>query len=220
MPSTLLPPKILPACDQEKAKRVCRFYVAAYQYALAAKLFLDRIEQYIESVRAQLWNQARPVTAAEWFGPYSPKTFDTVSFIIRGVVNRFERGYEGSGAVQFLCVRTSQERCDQSVLANAREFGIIRLCPRLIAKNPATGGIVILHEFLHQGLGVGDVRHKVCRRRNETRCYRSGAKKLINSGNFTEALHNNDNYAYFAKAAHAAFQAQHNEEASHDRIHW
>jgi hypothetical protein len=208
MPSALLPPKIFPACNQGKTERVREFYIAAYHYALAAKKFLDRLGQNIEVVRAKLWNHARPVTAAEWFGPYSSRTFDTVSFVIHGVVSRFERGFEGSGPVQFLCVRSSQERCNQGVLANAREFGIVRLCPRLIAKNPTDGGIVILHELLHQELGIEDVRHRVCRLGNETRCYRSGARKLVNSGHFTEALHNNDNFAYFAKAAHAALQAK------------
>jgi hypothetical protein len=64
----------------------------------------------------------------------------------------------------------------------------------------------MLHELLHRDLGVEDVRSHVCRVGAETRCYRRGAHQLVAAGQYGAALRNNDNYAYFAKAAHAAVQ--------------
>ena len=206
MPTSPIPPRIPKDCDPGAAARILGFYDMAYRYARAADVFLDRLAATEEASREKHWNAARPVTAAKFFGPYSADSFEVVTAVIRGVLTRFEKGYDGVGGVRFLCLAANQERCDQGVLANAREFGAIRVCPRLIGKDREQGGVVILHEFLHQRLGVEDVRSQTCRNRDETRCYRGGARRLVEAGLYSDALRNNDNYAYFARAAFVALR--------------
>lgn len=48
------------------------------------------------------------------------------------------------------------------------------MCPRLLDRSTQEVAKVLLHEMLHQGLGVGDRRHPACesRKQEDTRCYR------------------------------------------------
>jgi hypothetical protein len=70
--------------------------------------------------------------------------------------------------------------------------------------------MVVLHEILHQKLGLDDQRDSVCQRGEESRCYRYGARQLVMFGKLEKGLRNNDNYAFFARAVYLSTLTQRN----------
>ncbi len=200
---TPVKPRAVIDCGAGEA-RIIEYYHWAHRYARAASLYFARLGALPVSRRGSHWDNGKPLAAGKWFGEYSAESFEFVRQVFHGVLRRMESGYRGKGPVRFVCLATNQERCGEGVLANAREFGTVRICPRLMERPARAGGVVVLHEILHQGLGVSDQRHGVCRRGGESRCYRQGALRLIGSGHDEIAIRNNDNYAYFAREAYRA----------------
>lgn len=205
------PPAGWHGCDASAADTLRAFYAQGYAYAKAGQHFLDRVGRLPSGAQRIVWHKGprpasfggRLLAPANWFGPYSAMRLVTVARTFDSVVERFEKGYPIDGRfrpVRFECLPSSAAKCRSTVLANASVFGVARICPRLLAKPVASGGAVVLHELLHQALGVGDQRHQVCRRGNESRCYRAGALRLVSEGHTDVALRNNDNYVYFARA--------------------
>jgi hypothetical protein len=139
--------------------------------------------------------------AAKLFGPFSAPRVKHVAKVFIGLVRRFQSGYEIGGqhrAPTIGCFPASYGRCKTGLLGNASIFGTIRLCPRLIARPAAEVAAVVLHEMMHQGLGVGDRRHEMCEG-SKNRCYREGADALVGAGRHDLAIRNIDNYVAFAR---------------------
>jgi len=210
-------------CDAENRVKLHEFYRRAYLYAKAAQAFLSLLTALPQEQCTALWNggeqrhgQARryPYSPAPtyWFGSYSERHAGFILHTFTQVVQRFERGYhfrQGYRPVQIRCLSTAEHRCRSGVLANASEYGTIRVCPLLLTKTTSVGGAVILHEILHQDLGVRDQRDQVCMRGDESRCYRQGAWWLVAHNKLEKAIRNNDNYALFARAVFLACQGRH-----------
>lgn len=209
----LRPPQAWVGCDEETGRRLNMLYEKAYLYARAAHRFLVELVKLPQQKQMVIWNGPERQTSsaqhsysplpAYWFGPYSEERVHFVLHTFRQVLERFEQGYrlgQGVQPVRIECLAASARKCRTSVLANASRYGTIRICPRLLHKAPDVGGMVILHEVLHQKLGVGDQRDVVCQRGDEHRCYRRGARRLVLSGKLEKGLRNNDNYAFFARA--------------------
>jgi hypothetical protein len=150
---------------------------------------------------------------AYWFGPYSEERVRFVLHVFRHVLQRFEQGYrfgQEVRPVRIECLAAGARKCRTSVLANASRYGTVRVCPRLLHKAPDVGGMVVLHEILHQKLGLDDQRDSVCQRGEESRCYRYGARQLVMFGKLEKGLRNNDNYAFFARAVYLSTLTQRN----------
>lgn len=207
-------PQVWDNCNQETRQKLQNFYKQAYLYAKAAQLFLSQLLNLSLEQRIAIWNgreqhcnstswcRYSPVPAY-WFGSYSQRRIHFILRTFTRVLQRFELGYrfeEKYRPVRFRCLTNKVDRCRTGVIANASQYGTVRVCPRLLRKNTSVGGMVVLHEMLHQGLGVGDRRDIVCRRSNESRCYRRGARHLVAHQKLEKALRNNDNYAFFARA--------------------
>jgi hypothetical protein len=207
-------PQAWSGCDQATRQKLQNFYQQAYLYTKAAKQFLYRLKDLPPEQRKAVWNgqghqcnSARrcryfPVPAY-WFGPYSEKRMRFILLVFTQVLQRFELGYRfgrQSRPVRFQCVSAGVGRCRIGVIANASQYGTVCVCPRLLNKTTGVGGMVVLHEMLHQDLGVGDQRDLVCQRSDESRCYRRGARRLVAHQLLEKAIRNNDNYAFFARA--------------------
>jgi hypothetical protein len=184
-------------------------------------VFLDRLSTLPPATRRTIWERASTWSSGvatrlraapgHWFGPYSTAHLRFVHRTFRLVVRRFERGFDspdGARPVHFACLSGINVRCREGLLGNASTYGTIRVCPRLLAKPVAEGGTVVLHEMLHQALRVGDQRDAVCRVGAETRCYRDGARRLVQAGKLRKAILNNDNYAFFARRIFLASRAR------------
>jgi hypothetical protein len=201
--------------------RLESFYRRGYAYAKAASAFLGRLSNLSPAARREIWDgrssrlsshgTERSTVPGHWFGPYSGAHLRFVRRTFRLVVRRFEHGFDmpdGARPVHFACLDGSYGRCQQGLLGNASIYGTIRVCPRLLEKPVAEGGVVVLHEMLHQELFVGDQRDRICRVGTETRCYRDGARRLVRAGKVRKAILNNDNYAFFAKHVFLASRAR------------
>lgn len=130
------------------------------------------------------------------FGPYSPMRARQVLRVIRGVLDRFERGFSHGDQRRppvLACLPASYRRCRTGLLGNASIYGTLRFCPRLLSRDVTGVAKVVLHEMMHQGLGVGDQRHADCDG-SRHRCYRDGARALVAAGRYDLALRNIDNY--------------------------
>lgn len=216
----LLPrrPAIWKGCSSAKRKKLEGFYACAYLYAKSAELFMNRLASYPAPDRRHIWNERKKARTADtfdeysgapshWFGRYAEANFRFVHKTFKRVTDRFEKGYDFGGKkrpVKFACLSESTGRCRSSLLANASIYGTIRVCPRTLRKPLNEGALVILHEMLHQRLGIGDQRDRICNRGSDARCYRIGARKLVRAGDLRKALRNNDNYAYFARGIYLA----------------
>lgn len=201
-------------CNETTRQKLEAFYKQAYLYTKVAQRFLSQLvklpaEQVISIWNGQKhhcisgeWCQYSPIPA-NWFGSYSVKRIDFILRTFTHVLQRFEHGYLFENRyrpVKFRCLISKMDRCRTGVIANASQYGTVRVCPRLFNKSVPVGGMVVLHEFLHQDLGVGDQRDVVCKRGDEDRCYRRGARHLVAHQKLKKAIRNNDNYAFFARA--------------------
>ena len=122
--------------------------------------------------------------------------------VFRGLIRRFRRGYEIGGRRRpptLACFPKSYGRCRTGLLGNASIFGTVRVCPQLFARGPSEVAAVVLHELMHQDLGVDDQRHGICTG-SKNRCYREGAIDLLRAGRFDLAVHNIDNFVRFARS--------------------
>ena len=208
-------PDVISRCSADARRRLEQIHACAYLYAKAASLFLDRLSSMTAKARSRVWNQVGDVAVSGgysgapqyWFGPYADTRFRFIRETFRLVVRRFEKGFDFGNEVRpvrFLCLPGSGGRCRGTLLANASIYGTVRVCPRALQKPVVEGGLVILHEFLHQELMVGDQRDRVCRSGEDPRCYREGARRLVQAGKYGKAIRNNDNYAYFARGVYFA----------------
>ncbi|MBF2001812.1 MAG: hypothetical protein IGS38_13940 [Synechococcales cyanobacterium M58_A2018_015] len=201
-------------CSEANRQKLNDFYEQAYWYTKVTQRFLSELVKLPVDQRIALWNgqghdcisgnwcQYSPVPAY-WFGSYSKKRIRLVLRTFTHVLQRFERGYqfeEEYRPVRFRCLTNKVGRCRTGVIANASEYGTVRVCPRLLKKTICVGGMVVLHEMLHQDLGVDDQRDVICKRGDEKRCYRRAARHLVTHQKLDKALRNNDNYAFFARA--------------------
>lgn len=194
-PGGPMPPRIA-TCEPRARATILAAYAEAFRWAMAGRQWV------VELTRAQ-----RP--RAHWaasgapalFGPFAPERAKRVARVYDGLVHRFLQGYEIAGrrvAPTIACLPASYRRCQNGLLGNASIFGRIRLCPRLLAKPvPKVAGIV-MHELMHQSLGVGDRRHESCDG-SKHRCYREGAEALVDAGRHDLATRNIDNYVAFAR---------------------
>ncbi len=207
-------PRTWSQCNQATRKKLNVFYEQAYLYAKTAQWYLAYVMGLSVELRIAIWNglgkrcksenwcHYSPVLAY-WFGPYSEQRMRFILRTFSRVLQRFEHGYrvgQEYRPVRFRCLTTKVKRCRSGVIANASEYGTVLVCPRLLKKTTCVGGMVVLHEMLHQDLGVGDQRDVVCKRGDENRCYRRGARHLVEHQKLEKALRNNDNYAFFARA--------------------
>jgi len=214
--ANLRTPQAWSNCDAATRQKLEEFYKQAYLYTKIAQQFLSQLVKLPVEQRIAIWHgQEHRCTSgnwchyspvpAYWFGSYSESR---VSFVLRTfthVLQRFERGYRFKNQyrpVKFRCLTNKVDRCRTGVIANASQYGTVRVCPRLLKKTVCVGGMVVLHEMLHQDLGVGDQRDAVCKHGDENRCYRRGARHLVTHQKLGKALRNNDNYAFFARAIH------------------
>lgn len=183
-------------CEPRSRAAIVGAYSQAYHWAVAARRWLVGLAGS-GSVRAK-WN-ASP--AARLFGPFRPIRVKRVIRVFDGVVKRFQQGYEIDGrrvAPTIACFRASYSRCRTGLLGNASVFGTIRLCPQLLKRPIPEVAAIVLHELMHQALGVGDRRHESCEG-SKHRCYREGAGDLVASGRHDLAVRNIDNYVAFAR---------------------
>lgn len=207
----LLPPQVID-CDTRAKSKLMEFYRIGYSHAKLAQIYLQSLLKEDLRTQVRIWNEDKSIckkrgtdfeSASFWFGQFSLEKLEYITFVFESVVQRFEKGFylgEKFAPTKIKCLTNKQQRCNQGVLANAAEFGTIRVCPRLLNKSDIYGGLVILHELLHQKLGVGDQRDLVCKRGEESRCYRTGARKLIVNDKIVKAMKNNDNYVLFSKS--------------------
>ena len=199
-------------CSTEARRKLEGFYGLAHRYATAGAVAMRRLAALPPSERKQRWHggtNAAPASASpsHWFGPYSEANLRLVVDVYAEVLRRFEQGFavgDQRSPTRVRCVSATGTRCERRrlLLANASEYGTIRVCPRLLAKGFKAGAMTIFHELIHQKLGVGDRRDAVCSVGDETRCYRDGARALVAAGKYDKALRNNDNYVAFARAVH------------------
>jgi hypothetical protein len=189
-PSGPRPPKIA-SCDQATRSKLAAAYQTAFGWARATAAWL---RQWIRSPALRReWN-AGPV--GRLFGPFSTARARRLWAVVRGVVDRFERGFEHDGRrmpTTLMCLPASYRRCSTGLLGNASIYGTLRFCPRLLEQDVPSVAKVVLHELMHQGLGVGDRRHEDCEG-SKHRCYREGARDLVEAGRYDLAGRNIDNY--------------------------
>jgi hypothetical protein len=212
--ANLRTPRAWSNCGEATRQKLEEFYKQAYLYAKAAQQFLAQLVKLPVEQRTAIWNgQGHCCTSgnwyhyspvpAYWFGSYSESRVNFVLRTFTNVLQRFEQGYRFESQyrpIKFHCLTSKVDRCRSGVIANASQYGTVRVCPRLLKKTVCVGGMVVLHEMLHQDLGVGDQRDVVCKRGDENRCYRRGARHLVAHQKLGKALRNNDNYAFFARA--------------------
>lgn len=208
MSSLLAEPSARLDCSKDRYRRIVTYYRLAYRYTRAANQLMAELALLPQQRRRTRWNnQNQTLTSpARWFGPYDDRRFEHVRLTYQSLLERFERGYWRSGrfqAVRVQCLKQHEGRCNVGVLANARVYGTVKVCPRLLSKPTWLGATVIMHEMLHQLHNVGDQRHDLCARSDDNRCYRLGALKLVRHSKLRLAIDNNDNYAYFATATYA-----------------
>jgi hypothetical protein len=184
------------SCDTRVRTILVTAYREAHRWALAARRWLAQLGSS-RNLRER-WNGS---SAARLFGPYRTSRFQRVLRVFDELIRRFHRGYQISGrwiAPALVCFPMSYSRCRKGLLGNASIFGTVRLCPQLLERGPAQTASVVLHELMHQGLGVDDQRHQACNG-SKHRCYREGAQELVNANRFDLAVRNIDNYVAFAR---------------------
>jgi hypothetical protein len=184
------------ACNPDMRKTLVQAYHQAYRWALGTRRWLARLMSHADARKR--WNNG---SAARLFGPYALARVRRVFLVFEGLLQRFHRGYEIAGrqvAPTLACFPESYHRCRNGLLGNASIFGTIRLCPRSLARGPLQAAMVVLHELMHQGLGVDDQRHQACNG-SKHRCYRENARELVHENRYDLAVRNIDNYVAFAR---------------------
>lgn len=178
-------------CEPKQRAKLLAAYHTAYHWARAAAAWLARWVKS-PSVRRE-WNAG---VVGRLFGPFRIPRLRKLVGVVRGVLERFTRGYSKGGKTMpttLMCFPASYHRCRSGLLGNANIFGTLRFCPRLLEQDVTAVAKVVLHEMLHQGLGVGDRRHENCEG-SKHRCYRDGALALVESGRYDLAARNIDNF--------------------------
>ena len=182
-------------CGGDAQGRLLRAFEIARTWAHSALAALSTLHH---GSAASVWN-AGPLRAS--FGAFRPRHARRVQLVWRAVVTRFERGFR-HGAVRrpvvIDCFPSSHDRCGEGLLGNANHYGRLRLCPQLLHRSDREIAAVILHEIMHQRLGVDDQRHDVCVPDRKRRCYRENADRLVEHGRSDLAVRNIDNYVRFA----------------------
>ena len=189
-------------CEPQRRAKLIAAYQTAYRWVQAAAGWLQRWVKS-PSLRRE-WNAG---VVGRVFGPFRVPRLRKLIAVVRGVLDRFTRGYSQAGKAiptTLMCFPASYHRCRTGLLGNANIFGTLRFCPRLLERGVADVAKVVLHEMLHQGLGVGDRRHDSCQG-SKHRCYREGALALVESGRYDLAGRNIDNFV--ALIRHVATRA-------------
>lgn len=194
-PSGPLTPRIA-TCETGRRAKLLAAYQMAYHWAQAAAGWVER---WVKSPSLRRdWNAG---IVGRLFGPFRVARLRKLVAVVRGVLGRFTRGYadgRGSMPTTLMCFPENHERCRTGLLGNASIFGTLRFCPRLLKRGVADVANVVLHEMLHQGLGVGDRRHENCEG-SKHRCYRKDALALVESGRYDLAARNIDNFVAFMR---------------------
>lgn len=129
-------------------------------------------------------------------GPFSMRRVRRLVRLVRRLLDRFAHGFEERGGrrpTTLACLPASYHRCRTGLLGNASIYGTLRFCPRLLERDVTGVAKVVLHEMMHQRLGVDDQRHEECTG-SKDRCYRESARTLVASGRYDLAVRNIDNY--------------------------
>lgn len=183
-------------CEPRARAVVTAAYEQAYRWAAAAHRWLVSFASG-GSLRRK-WNSS---AAIRLFGPFRADRVRRIFRVFDSLVRRFIAGYEIRGqrvAPTITCFSSSYHRCGKGLLGNASIYGTIRLCPQLLRRPVRQVASIVLHELMHQALGVGDRRHETCEG-SKHRCYREGALDLVSAGRFDLATRNIDNYVAFAR---------------------
>lgn len=189
-------------CEPQRRAKLLAAYQTAYRWVQASVAWLERWVKS-PSLRRE-WNAG---VVRRLFGPFRVPRLRKLIAVVRGVLDRFTRGYSKDGKAiptTLMCFPASYHRCRSGLLGNANIFGTLRFCPRLLERAVPDVAKVVLHEMLHQGLGVGDRRHDSCQG-SKHRCYRDGALALVESGRYDLAGRNIDNFV--ALMRHVATRA-------------
>lgn len=192
-------------CDPRRRAKLLAGYRLAYRWALSAANWLKRWVKSPSLPRE--WNAG---VVGRLFGPFRVPRLRKLVEVVRGVLDRFARGYSKDGRrvpTTLLCFPATYHRCRTGLLGNATIFGTLRFCPQLLERGVAEVAKVVLHEMLHQGLGVGDRRHESCEG-SKNRCYREGARALVESGRYDLAGRNIDNYVALMRLVGNRAEAQ------------
>lgn len=178
-------------CEPGRRAKLLAAYQMAYRWAETAASWLQRWVKS-PSLRRE-WDAG---VVGRLFGPFRVQRLRKLIAVVRGVLERFTRGYASGGKsmpTTLMCFPASHQRCRTGLLGNANIFGTLRFCPRLLERGVADVAKVVLHEMLHHGLGVGDRRHESCEG-SKHRCYREDALALVESGRYDLATRNIDNF--------------------------
>ncbi len=189
-PPAPLAPKVA-TCEAGTRAKLLGAYQMAFGWAQSTVAWLRQLLRS-PSIRRE-WNAG---VVGRLFGPFSVARARRVVSVARGVLDRFEHGFLREGrrlTTTLVCLPASYRRCGTGLLGNASIFGTLRFCPRLLDRDLAGIAKVVLHEMMHQGLGVGDRRHENCQG-SKHRCYREGADALVAAGRYDLAGRNIDNY--------------------------
>lgn len=187
-------------CSPAQVRNLRDAYAQAEFLAQGALLYLRAMGKMCSRGRQQAW-EAGP--ARVYFGRWSGRK---VQFVVRAFSRlgvRFQEGFLDTTSIsapRIECFPQDHARCHRGLLANASIYGTIRVCPSLLKRPTGEVAAVLLHEMLHQGLGVTDQQHHACGSRKDHRCYRGGALRLVEGGRDDLASRNNDNYVGFARA--------------------
>ncbi|MFV8752589.1 hypothetical protein ACNOYE_18735 [Nannocystaceae bacterium ST9] len=189
-------------CTAAQAQKLHDAYAVAAAVARSASKYTQQLALRCARGQNLAWHDG---PAPRFFGDFRADKVRKIVNVFSGVETRFREGFVDSTSIEaprIECFGRDHGRCRQGLLANASIFGTIRVCPSLLERSTREVALVLLHEMLHQGLGVGDRRHPVCRsgKKRDMRCYREGAVRLVEEGRSDLALQNNDNYVGFALA--------------------
>lgn len=190
-----LSPEIRANVDRDAA-----LLLAGYLQAAAAvrrtKRLLEGLDRMPASGAQMVWDSCG---LAKAFGGASTEARSRVRLTVNALDDRVTYGFASTPGRQRSTLSifpTHYSRCKQGLLANASTYGHIRICPSLPRRPIGFITQVLLHELMHQRLGVRDVRSPTCKSGDECRCYREKALALVRSGQTELALRNIDNYVY------------------------
>lgn len=169
--------------------------LAAYRLAFG---WVRHAAQWLRGFAAskQLANAWASSVLSRTLGPFSMRRVRRLVRLVRRLLDRFEHGFEHGGGrrpTTLACFPASYHRCRTGLLGNASIYGTLRFCPRLLERDVSGVAKVVLHEMMHQRLGVDDQRHADCTG-SKDRCYRESARTLVSAGRYDLAGRNIDNY--------------------------
>ncbi len=196
-------------CSGDAKRQLAAFLGLAQRYAAAADDELRAVAALSVRERRATWAGSGNAVASlrHWFGPYSNSRLRFIARVFAESRKRLHQGFDIAGKrepMRIKCLSERGTRCEtrRLLLANASDFGTIKVCPRLLSKSLEEGAMTLLHESLHHLMGVNDQRATECSTGGDSRCYRDGARALVLAGKFAKALRNNDNHVSFARAVH------------------